>query len=534
MGTWDFTYDTLNRLATADSAADAPAPYTNNYGCWTYDGFGNRLSESMSTTACASNPPLASSANYISGANQFSTTSQSPSGVPYDASGNVLADSAHWFLYDGEGRLCAVASVPMPGITVMTGYLYDADGRRVAKGTITSWSCDPAANGFQSTNDYILGQSGEQVTEMGMNAAGMAWLHTNAYVAGTLLATYDADDLHFYLNDPLGTRRSQTDHAGVPEQTCSGLPFGNGVVCNGGNLEAPTEHHFTGKEHDPESGNDYFGARYYASTMGRMLSPDSGVDQHPEDPQSWNLFSYVRNNPLSFTDPSGHYTNSIAERSGCMQEMSTTDSSGNPIMNGANCSSVMNNVPTYGAVPGGSHSQEGEAAWLASGSIPWYRSGPSGSLQMRVMGGWTPNPDYNVDVPGSLLGRDTTSYWMDVGSISVSYGGGSLYSASSYMVGFARNNTPKPERPQHFWQKPGCGSAIAETALGTAGVVGEAALIWFAGPELLAMGGEAIAEDGLLAGGMDAGHVLTGVGSMLAAPAVLAGHGITNIVSNCR
>jgi hypothetical protein len=41
--------------------------------------------------------------------------------------------------------------------------------------------------------------------------------------------------------------------------------------------------------------------------MGRMLSPDSGVDQHPENPQSWNLYSYGLNNPLMYTDPSGEY-----------------------------------------------------------------------------------------------------------------------------------------------------------------------------------------------------------------------------------
>lgn len=41
--------------------------------------------------------------------------------------------------------------------------------------------------------------------------------------------------------------------------------------------------------------------------MGRFLSPDSGVDQHPEDPQSWNLYTYGRNNPLVMVDPTGEY-----------------------------------------------------------------------------------------------------------------------------------------------------------------------------------------------------------------------------------
>jgi RHS repeat-associated protein len=62
----------------------------------------------------------------------------------------------------------------------------------------------------------------------------------------------------------------------------------------------------SGKERDGERGLDYFGARYYGSAMGRFTSPDRPfADQHPEDPQSWNLYSYVRNNPLRFIDPTG-------------------------------------------------------------------------------------------------------------------------------------------------------------------------------------------------------------------------------------
>jgi RHS repeat-associated protein len=74
--------------------------------------------------------------------------------------------------------------------------------------------------------------------------------------------------------------------------------------------------HSTGKERDAESGNDYFGARYYASSMGRWLSPDyDGDDDGPpepvpyadlSDPQSLNLYAYVQNNPLSRFDSEGH------------------------------------------------------------------------------------------------------------------------------------------------------------------------------------------------------------------------------------
>lgn len=47
---------------------------------------------------------------------------------------------------------------------------------------------------------------------------------------------------------------------------------------------------FTGKERDAETGLDYFGARYFSGAQGRFTSPDEPLlDQHPEDPQSWNL-----------------------------------------------------------------------------------------------------------------------------------------------------------------------------------------------------------------------------------------------------
>ena len=100
-------------------------------------------------------------------------------------------------------------------------------------------------------------------------ATGIA--HTNAWAGSMLLATYDMNvQPHFYLTDPLGSRRAQANYAGVLEQTCQSLPYGDGETC----IPTPTEHLFTGKERDAESGNDYFGARYYASSsMGRFYAP---------------------------------------------------------------------------------------------------------------------------------------------------------------------------------------------------------------------------------------------------------------------
>jgi len=65
-----------------------------------------------------------------------------------------------------------------------------------------------------------------------------------------------------------------------------------------------TAYHFTGKERDSESGLDNFGARYDASSMGRFMTPDP-LGGHLTDPQTLNKYAYVRNNPVTLTDPTG-------------------------------------------------------------------------------------------------------------------------------------------------------------------------------------------------------------------------------------
>jgi RHS repeat-associated protein len=335
MGTWDFTYDSLNRLVTANASRN-PYPYSNY--CWAYDGFGNRLIEAESNQPFAVGSPAPDGAcqpaegqdvmfnsswalfnGTVNGTanNQMNATSQNVNqGSGYDAAGNVTYDGLNQYLYDGEGRICAVAE-SVNGTTWLTGYIYNAEGERVSKGSITSWSCDPTQNGFQATNDYVIGPGGEQWTEWGINSGTPTWQHTNVWADGQLMATNDPDGWHFYLNDPLSTRRVQTDQGGVVEQECASLPFGDGLNCinpnpggsnYAGSLTAPTEHHFTGKEHDSESNNDYFGARYYASSMGRWLSPDpiNLTNARLMNPaNTLNKYVYGANNPLKYVDQDG-------------------------------------------------------------------------------------------------------------------------------------------------------------------------------------------------------------------------------------
>jgi RHS repeat-associated protein len=231
----------------------------------------------------------------------------------YDFAGNVEDDGVHNYLYDAEGRLCAVGNLAVSGGGTFAGtqYIYDAEGRRVAKGTISQPNCDQTSNGFQLTSTYVLDQEGRQVSEL--DGQGN-WQHTNVFVGGQLLATYDTQGLHFDVMDPLGTKRVQASASGQMETNCTSMPFGDSDSCfTLGQVTSPTEYLFTGKGRDQESGLDYFGARYYQSSMGRWMSPDWAAK--PEavpysdlaNPQSLNLYSYAGNNPLSRADADGHF-----------------------------------------------------------------------------------------------------------------------------------------------------------------------------------------------------------------------------------
>jgi RHS repeat-associated protein len=228
----------------------------------------------------------------------------------YDPAGDVTYDGANNYLYDGEGRLCAVQTGGNGGPA--TGYLYNAEGTRVVKGSMSSFSaCPNSASSFSAVQaQYLLDQSGDQVTEL--NGAG-TWVHSNIWAAGTLDATYDMYGLHFHLSDWLGTRRMQTAAGGSWEQQYQSLPFGDGyTILRSTTADDATEHHFTGKERDTESGNDYFLARYFTSSFGRFMSPDWSAKVTPvpyaklDNPQSLNLYGYVLNNPLSRADVDGH------------------------------------------------------------------------------------------------------------------------------------------------------------------------------------------------------------------------------------
>ena len=98
-----------------------------------------------------------------------------------------------------------------------------------------------------------------------------------------------------------GTELGPASHRGLAAANALIATGFGGCLCDEGRRSRST-----GKERDAETGLDYFGARYFSGAQGRFTSPDAPfADQVPSDPQSWNLYTYVGNNPLRHVDETG-------------------------------------------------------------------------------------------------------------------------------------------------------------------------------------------------------------------------------------
>ena len=300
-GTWTQSYaytDGVNRLTSASETGPGTA-WTESYG---YDSSGNRWVTGYPGLPAPTNETPQGPGWY--GTNNRIVTA----GWTYDGAGNVTAvgGTSRSFAYDAENRQ-KTATVNGTATT----YAYDGDGRRVSK-----------TMGTQTTL-YAYDAFGNLAQEYGVTGA----------TAGT----------QYYTADHLGSTRLVTDATGSAGtmQCFDYMPFGAEIAsgtdgrasCFGNGTDAFYPE-FTAKERDSESGLDFFGARYFSGAQGRFTSPDEPLnDQYQSDPQSWNLYSYVRNNPLKFTDPTGQdciYTNNLSsngtvgiERGDCSQNGGT-------------------------------------------------------------------------------------------------------------------------------------------------------------------------------------------------------------------
>ena len=403
-GNWTYGYDSVNRLQTATATASGQTVQNFTY---TPDAWGN-MTCSNSVVGGLPCTPLGLSYSPSTTNNQITTA-----GYSYDAAGNLLTDNTHGYVYDAENRLTCVAGTDGTCTSASAVlYLYDADGRRVGK---------QQANTLE---DYVYDPQG-QIASMHDGSANL--LRTELYApGGRHVATLDGRTLsasYLYWNhaDWLGTERVRTNSTGAIAETCTDTPYGMNLNCvtTQGDVNPM---HFTGKERDSETGNDFFDARYYQSPIGRFMTtdPDNAGADH-KAPQSWNMYAYVRNNPTTNIDPDGLDCISTSNR--------TTSSVTVTIVRGDNCSTDSSYVPgtidekslTYnGSEVGYSYSDAGTG--VSGAGVIAFADRPSGQL--------TP---YAVDVfshPSIRAASGTINNWIAPPLLAfLSFGGNWLEAA---------------------------------------------------------------------------------------------------------
>ncbi len=285
-----FHYDRMDRLVHAYGQA-----YGDLY--YAYDKTGNILSvngaREETYAYSGAGPHAASSLDILFPVMENYT-------FDYDGAGNLTAksgSSGSWdILFDYDHKPYKIDYDDGFDVTTAKFY-YDHTGERAVK--IIDYP--------DGTNDSVVYFNGFYENRM--------WSGSNQHIKNVqgfgkkigMMLNNNISQMLYYHPDLRGSTNEVTDSSGAPllNMRIRHTPFGR-ELNPAGSIPDGMRIRFTGMERDAEDAVslDYFHARYYDPILRRFISPDPLVP-HPLSVQSYNRYSYVRNNPMSFIDPTG-------------------------------------------------------------------------------------------------------------------------------------------------------------------------------------------------------------------------------------
>ncbi len=268
---------------------------TSRYEEYAYDASGNRVQERITLR-------MTETRNYSYYPNSSRLRTNGVYGFVYDANGNLIRkgtsftvtgdgielkeEGEYWeYRYDLLNRLTEVKK----NGSIVARYWYDETGLRVKK---------ESGNG---TIYYVFNLEGQVLYEEEENQGYVEYIYLLgrhfARVDGYRTAITEERTTYFYHTDHLGSTVLVTDETGATVWSTEYTPFGS-TTFEEGKLKRAVK--FTGKDLDEDTGLYYFNARWYDQSIGRFISEDPAAD--PNNP---NLYTYGKNNPLRFLDPTG-------------------------------------------------------------------------------------------------------------------------------------------------------------------------------------------------------------------------------------
>jgi len=220
----------------------------------------------------------------------------------YDAGDQLLSAGSTTYTYDNNGDL--VEKNESSGLTL---YGYDAanrlDSLSVQGGPLLTFAYD--GDGNRIGKDVISGNTTESTQYVWDVNGGLPQVLTESDGQGTALSLYGLQRISmtnssvgqiYYQYDGLGSVRSLSDSSGNSAATYSYDAFGKPDLTTG---SGDNDFLFTGEQMDTETGLIYLRARYYDPETGRFITRDPAT--------SLSRYTYVQNNPVRFTDPSGKF-----------------------------------------------------------------------------------------------------------------------------------------------------------------------------------------------------------------------------------
>ncbi len=303
-----FEYDALSRMTFAEGSYRDSSNHQPHHNTYSYDAIGNLTKMRRKTFSFSGNTP--SRLSHVNG--QRVDGSAYNVNVHFDSSGNVTikqGNGANWYYsYDLDNRLTEARNTTSGEVV---SFEYDHAGQRIKKvfqrsdgSQVATWYVDKT---FERRRDS---KQNEDLITLYVYGNGQKLFSQTRYrerstqrLTGNTTSSLPIG-MFFYHSDHLGSSTLVTDSAGKERTRLSYLPFGQLDRDHSVGLDSVT-HKFTSQELDEETGLYYYNARYYDPEIGRFLTADSIVP-NPGNGQAFNRYAYVYNNPLFYTDPSGH------------------------------------------------------------------------------------------------------------------------------------------------------------------------------------------------------------------------------------